>query len=121
MPHLLRLAALLAVCSLQSACFFACNDAFYPSVSVQVVDAEGRPVQDARVTFTQNGGPEQLAPKNPCSPDVERCDTWWAGLDEPGVFVVKATSADGTRSAEQRVTVGGDMCHADTESIQLTL
>ncbi|HEX8818734.1 MAG TPA: hypothetical protein VF794_02310 [Archangium sp.] len=120
--HFLRLAVLLTATSLLPACFspLDCTEEFRPSVQVKVVDSQGRPQPDARVTYVQDDHPEQQAQ---CQPAIGAtgCEEWWAGLDEPGSFVIKATSADGTRTAERRVTVGGDLCHANTEQVRLTL
>lgn len=92
------------------------------SVRVTVVDTQGRTWRDARVTYTLNGGPEQQA-KCFGSNQPGNCDFWWAGEENPGLFVITATSADGQLSVQQQVTVTEteDKCHVVTEAVQLTI
>jgi hypothetical protein len=120
--HPLRFAVLLAATASLPACspFISCTDEFRSGAWVQVVDSQGRPQPDARVTYIWGDGPEQPAS---CVPLVTGtgCSGWQAGPDEPGTLVIKATSADGTRKAEKSISVSGDFCHVDTEQVQLTL
>jgi len=121
--NLLRAAVLLALCSLLPGCFYGvgCTDSFTPSFTLKVVDAEGRAVPDIRVVYMLDGSPwhEAQCTSIPVAPGV--CEEWWAIHDKPGMFRIRVETLDGTRSAEKNVTVGGDMCHANTETVQLTL
>ena len=88
-------------------------------MTVTVVDADAKPVPDAVVTFTLDGGPVRQAE---CwGPDPDTCDSWVAGVEEAGVFVISATSADGTLSAEATVTVKEGECHVDGQTVELVL
>jgi hypothetical protein len=120
--HPLRLAVLLATTALLPACspFISCSDEFRPGARVTVVDSQGRPQPDARVTYIWADGPELPASCVPGTTGTE-CREWQAGPDEPGTLVIKATSADGTRKAEKRLSVTGGLCHVDTEQVRLTL
>jgi hypothetical protein len=122
--NLLRAAVLLTLCSVLPGCILygeGCTDEFTPSFILRVEDAEGRAVPDIRVTYTLDGGPQHEAHCTilPVAPGA--CEEWWAAHDQRGVFHIKAETLDGTRSAETRVTVGGDMCHANSETVRLTL
>ncbi|WP_257457672.1 Ig-like domain-containing protein [Archangium lipolyticum] len=119
-------AAVLAVSALLPACEVPiseyCTLEARPSVQVTVVDAQGNPQRDARVTFTRDGGPEQQAQCNGGrDPQQGNCDTWVTEYERPGQFVIKATSADGQRSVQQQVTVTEDECHVRSESVKLVL
>ncbi len=120
--HPFRLAVLLATTALLPACspFISCTDEFRSGAYVTVVDSQGRAQPDARVTYIWGDGPELPAS---CVSGVSGtgCSAWQAGPDEPGTLVIKATSADGTRKAEKRISVSGDFCHVDTEQVRLTL
>jgi len=120
--HRLRLALLLTTAALLPACspLISCTDEFRPGARVTVVDSQGRPQPDARVTYSWGDGPELPAD---CVTDLTGtgCMAWQAGPDEPGTLVIKATSADGARKTEKRLSVSGDLCHVDTEQVQLTL
>ena len=119
---LLRSLALLALVPLLPACAnsIACTTEAVASVSVTVLDEAGQRVQDARVTFTRDGGAEEQAD---CVPSTtgSGCSGWVAGWEQPGDFVIKATSADGTRQAQGQVTVDDGTCHVEGQSLQLTL
>jgi hypothetical protein len=95
-----------------------------PSVRVTVVDARGHLQREARVTFTLDATPERpaLCNGNHLRTDPP-CDRWVASYEAPGLYVLTATSADGTRTARQEVTVGetSDGCHVVTEDVRLTL
>lgn len=120
--HRLRSALLVAVAALPPACSppYACTEEFRPSARVTVVDSQGRPQPNARVTYIRGDEPERQAECVPVTTSAG-CDEWWAGPDEPGTLLIKATSADGTRTAEKSISVSGDMCHVNTEQVQLTL
>lgn len=113
---------LLALSSLLPACAsnVVCDTSARASVSVTVLDEAGQQVQDARVTFTRDGGAEQQADCVPSASD-SGCSQWVAGWEQPGDFVVKATSADGTRHAEGQASVEDGTCHVEGQSLQLTL
>jgi hypothetical protein len=118
----LRSLVLLALAPLLPACAGStvCDTSALASVSVTVLDEAGQRVQDARVTFTRDGGAEEQAE---CVPSASGagCAQWVAGWERPGDFVVKATSADGTRQAQGQATVGDGTCHVEGQSLQLTL
>ena len=85
------------------------------------MDAEGRAVPDIRVVYMLDGSPwhEAHCTMIPVAPAA--CEEWWAIHDQPGTFRIRAETLDGTRSAETNVAVGGDMCHANSETVRLTL
>ena len=117
-------ASLLATAALLTACgpeYVDCSLEARSSVQVTVVDSRGRPQRDARVTFTLEGGPEQQALCNGGRSTPGDCDAWVTAYEQPGSYVVTATSADGTRSTRQDVTVQKDTCHVLTETVTLTL
>ena len=91
------------------------------SVQVTVVDTQGRTQRDAHVTFTLNGGPEQNALCDGGANQGGDCTTWVTSYEQAGDYVITATSADGTRSAQSAVTVTEDTCHVITQSVMLTL
>jgi hypothetical protein len=122
--RLLAALPVLTVLSLVSACspprLITCTLESRASVSVTVVDTQGNPQPDARVTFTRNGGPEQqaLCLRND---QPSGCDAWVAEYEQPGEFLVTATSADGARKVQQGVVVDEDECHVLTQTVRLTL
>ncbi len=93
------------------------------SVGVTVVDTQGNLLRDSRVTYTRDGGPVQQAECFSPSNGAEGCERWFMGREQPGMFVITATSADGQRTVQQQVTVTEtpDKCHVITEYVQLTL
>ncbi|QRK11106.1 hypothetical protein JQX13_14150 [Archangium violaceum] len=117
--------ALLAAVTVLSACGYFdqtdCTLEARASVQVRVVDTRGNPRRDARVTFTRDGGPEQLALCNGVGPQQGDCDTWVTGYEQPGEYVITATSADGQHTARQSVSVGDGRCHVQAQSVTLTL
>lgn len=119
---MLRSLVLLALAPLLPACggSIACTAEAVASVSVTVVDEAGQRVEDARVTFTRDGGAEEQAE---CVPVVmgTGCARWVAGWEQPGDFVIKATSADGARQAQGQASVDDGTCHVEGQSLQLTL
>ncbi|OJT25784.1 hypothetical protein BO221_07995 [Archangium sp. Cb G35] len=121
----MRIAAVLTLSVVLSACGLPggdfCTLEARASVQVNVVDPRGNPVRDARVTFSLNGSAEQLALCNGGEQTQGNCDTWVTGYEQPGNYVVTATSADGQRTARQSVTVGEDECHVQTQTVTLTL
>ena len=90
-------------------------------MQVNVVDPRGNPVRDDRVTLSLNGSAKQLALCNGSEQTQGNCDTWVTGYEQPGNYVVTATSADGQRTARQSVTVDEDECHVQTQTVTLTL
>ncbi len=119
----LRALALLALAPLLPACALGieCDASMAHSVNIRVVDEAGRNVPDAQVRYSLNGGPERQAAcvEFPLGDSV--CSGWAAGQEETGDFVIKATSADGARQAEGRVSVEEGRCHVDSKQLQLTL
>ncbi|MFE8603984.1 Ig-like domain-containing protein [Archangium violaceum] len=115
----LALSAVLSACGLPGEDF--CTLEARASVQVNVVDPRGTPVRDARVTFSLNGSAEQLALCNGSELAQGNCDTWVTSYEQPGNYVVTATSANGQRTARQSVTVGEDECHVQTQTVTLTL
>jgi hypothetical protein len=100
----------------------ACTLESRASVVVTVVDTKGTVQRDARVTFTLDGGPEQQALCNgSLSGTPPPCDRWVPTYEQGGQYVITATSADGSSTAQARVTVREDECHVQTETVQLTL
>ncbi len=91
------------------------------SVTVQVVDSKGQARPDARVSFTLDGGAAQQAQCNGGSPEQGDCASWVTNYETAGAYVVTATSADGQRSAQERVTVGRDECHVQGQTLTLVL
>lgn len=120
---MLRSLALLALAPLLPACAgaVACDTSLAYSVSIQVVDEAGRNVPDAQVRYSLNGGPEQRAECVQFPNGDGVCGGWAAGHEETGDFVIKATSADGTRQAEGQVAVEDGRCHVESKQLQLTL
>ena len=114
-------AVLLFGASLLSACSgeLFCTDIFVSAVSVTVKDAQGNILKDARVAYSLDGAAMEDAA---CfSPETGGGCELWSTRDQPGDYLVRATSADGSRTAEQRIQVDGDECHASPESMTLTL
>jgi hypothetical protein len=115
-------AVLLVASSQLSACgssVFGCTDVLVSAVSVTVVNSRGEAQKDARVMFSHDGGSMKEAE---CfSPDANGgCDSW-AIFEDTGDYLVRATSADGSRSAQAEVEVDGDGCHPISEQLKLTL
>jgi hypothetical protein len=132
--RLRRAALLLAVSAVLPACGLpdygeggelrnACTLEARPSVRVTVVDPQGNLKRDARVTYTRDGSPVQQAECFSPSNGAGGCERWWTEYEQPGLFVITATSADGQRTVRQQVTVTetADKCHVLTETVQLTL
>ncbi len=122
----MRITSVLAVSAVLSACSPLPGQGFCTlearaSVQVTVVDARGTPQPDARVTFTLNGSPELQALCNGSQQAQGNCDTWVTGYEQPGEYVITATSADGQRTVRQSVSVDEDDCHVETQTVTLTL
>jgi hypothetical protein len=98
-----------------------CDTSAAASVSVRVVNEAGAPVGDARVTFSHAGGAEQPAECVQPAPDGRSCGGWAAGWEQAGDFVIKAASADGSRQAQEAVSVEAGRCHVVGKQLQLTL
>ena len=92
------------------------------SVLVTVVSPMGTIVDDAHVTFTVNGGPEQVAE---ClfssNTSAKGCTRWMAGMETSGEFTLTATSADGQHTKQLQVSVSEDRCHVITKDVTITL
>jgi hypothetical protein len=92
------------------------------SVLVTVVGPMGTIVDEAHVTFTVNGGPEQVAE---ClfssNTPAKGCTRWMAGRETSGEFTLTATSADGQHTEQLQVSVSGDSCHVITKEVTITL
>ncbi|MCY1083578.1 Ig-like domain-containing protein [Archangium lansingense] len=116
---ILTLSAVLSACSNPDETF--CTLEARASVQVSVVDTKGNPQRDARVTFTLDGGAEQQALCNGSEQAQGNCDTWVTGYEQPGDYVITATSADGQRTARQSVSVTEDECHVQTQTVTLKL
>lgn len=124
-------AALLGIASAPhlAACIgLSCSEEIKPSVEVTVIAIEGEGDEeeevvqtDAVVTFSWEGAAEETA--ECASPVTEGggCKMWRGGLEQSGIFVVKARSADGTKAAEVTVDVDTDECHVVTRTLELTL
>ena len=121
----MRIAAILTLSALLPACGdfnqTFCTAEARASVQVNVVDPQGNPQRDARVTFTLDGGPEQQALCNGSEQTQGNCDSWVTGYEQPGDYVITATSADGQRTARQSVSVTEDECHVQSQTVTLTL
>jgi hypothetical protein len=113
-------AVLLLAASVLPACSptVACTDIFIPAVTVTVVNSQGSVQRDARVFFSVDGGAlqEAVCAGSPGS----GCDSWHTP-DKAGDYLLRATSADGSRSVERRLLVDGDECHAEGQNLTLTL
>ena len=88
-----------------------CTDSYSYAAIVTVVDASGAAVPNAHVTYSQNGGATRDAG---CA--VKACTSWnvegggGGSSDQTGTYLIRATSPDGTKSAEQTITVTGNAC-----------
>jgi hypothetical protein len=91
-----------------------------PSVVVTVVNPVGTIVDDARVTFSLNGGPEQLAECAAAPHPSGGCTKWMAERETPGAFTLRATSVNGEHT-QQQISVSADECHVITEEVTLML
>ncbi|MFY0569940.1 hypothetical protein ACN28E_39765 [Archangium lansingense] len=119
--RLIRAALLLAVLPLLPACEpMVCSAMRNGAFMVTVVDTQGNPVRDARVTFTPEGGSEQPAWCAESAGTGQSCERWTGG-DGTGNYLVRATSADGTRTAQQSISVKETSCGIDSENAHLTL
>jgi len=90
------------------------------SVTVTVVNDQNAVQTDAKVTFSVNGGPEQAAQCVSPSGSVV-CASWTAGVEQTGMFTIKAASGDGMKHAQASVTVTSDECHVIGQTVKLTL
>ncbi|WP_224245528.1 Ig-like domain-containing protein [Hyalangium gracile] len=114
-------AVLLCAASLFTGCSepLACTEIFIPAVSVTVKDAQGNVLKDARVTYSLDGAAMKDA--SCINSEMGGGCAQWSTPDQPGDYLVRATSSDGSRTAEQRLQVDGDECHAIGQSMTLTL
>lgn len=119
--RLIRASLLLTVLPLLPACEpRICSAMHNGAFMVTVVDTRGNPIRDARVTFTPEGDSEQPAWCAESFGTEQNCERWTGG-DGAGNYLVRATSADGTRTAQQSVTVRETSCGIDSEDAHLTL
>jgi hypothetical protein len=98
-----------------------CPGVSRPSVVVTVVDPAGNLVEDARVTFTVNGGPEQQTDCVEWSHPSSGCRGWAAGWETPGEFTVTVASADGQHTLKRQILVSDGECSVKTETVTITL
>jgi hypothetical protein len=127
----MRVFIVLPLCVILSACGLPdlldnddigfCSYNSLPSVVVTVVNPVGTIVDDARVTFRLNGGPEQVAECNPGKSTSGGCTEWVAEWERPGVFTLTATSLNGEHTDQQQISVSEDECHVNTEKVTLML
>jgi hypothetical protein len=117
----LVLSVILAACSDEIGRGEFCTLEARASVGVTVVDPQGTAVEDARVTFSLDEGPEQQAECVGRGTSSGGCAHWAAGWEASGDFLITATSADGKHTAQQRISVGEDRCHVITETVAITL
>ncbi|PTL75206.1 hypothetical protein [Vitiosangium sp. GDMCC 1.1324] len=119
--RLIRASLLLAVLPLLPACEPGdCSATPNGILMVTVVDTRGNPIRDARVTFTPEGESEQPAWCAESAGTGQNCERWTGG-DGAGNYLVQATSADGTRTAQQSVSVKETSCGFTSGNVQLTL
>ena len=97
-----------------------CAGVVLPGVRMTVVNADGTPAQDAHVTYSLEGGAPVEAVCDPPSPRPT-CDTWRTDFEQPGHYVLLATSADGARSARAEAQVERGPCNVITQQVTLTL
>ena len=90
------------------------------SVTVTVVNDQDAVQTDAKVTFSVDGGQEMAAD---CFPPAGStgCESWTAGVEQAGVFTLKAVSGDGLKHAQGTVTVDKDECHVIGKTVKLKL
>jgi hypothetical protein len=117
----LVLSGILAACSDEIEQGEFCTLESRASVVVSVVDPQGKAVEDARVTFSLDGGPDQQAECGDRGGTSGGCARWLAEWERPGDFLITVTSADGKQSAHQQISVGEDRCHVITENVTVTL
>lgn len=91
------------------------------SVRVTVEDSAGNLQRTAHVSYIRDSDPEQDATCVDASGSPTGCGIWVAGWELAGDFLITATSADGTRTAQQQVHVDADECHVLTQTVKLTL
>jgi hypothetical protein len=119
----------LALAPLLPACGYLgprdCTEEARASVVVSVVDEAGTAIHEAEVRFSIDGGAEEMAQCMGMSGGGGltpiRCENWVAGHERGGNYTIKVKSPDGTRSAEQQLTVTEDECHVQTQQVTLTL
>jgi hypothetical protein len=118
--RLCRIVSVFLVAGVGAACGeedgVVCLTVLNPSVAITVVDPRGAPACDARVTYTRDGGPEEVAERY-----TSECHEWSTELERPGVHVITATSTDGQRSVSGQVKVKTDECGVITENMTLVL
>ena len=130
----MRTFILLALCVVCSACGLPglpdfgepdtsfCTLEARSSVLVTVAGPVGTIVDDAHLTFTVNGGPEQVAECVSLSDtSAKGCTRWMAGTETSGDFTLTATSADGQHTKQLQVSVSEDRCHVITQEVTITL
>jgi hypothetical protein len=114
-------AALLFAASLFTSCNapLACTEILISAVTVTVKDAQGNVLKDARVTYSLDGA--SMKDASCFNPEMGGGCAQWSTPDQAGDYLVRATSSDGSRTAEQRIQVDGDECHAIGQNMTLTL
>lgn len=114
---------LLALCALLPDCHsYGCDASFSPSIVVKVVDEKGVVDRHATVTGSTAGSPVETAMcQDPPGEEITFCNLWYL-QSGPGTVLVKATSADGTKTAQESVDIERDGdCHVFGKSLTLTL
>ena len=84
------------------------------SVAAQVVDASNDPDLMATVMFSHDG--QAFKPAK-----AEGDGFWITGYETAGLFILKATSADGSLTTEAGAVVESDGCHVETQNVMLQL
>lgn len=74
------------------------------SVRLHVLDANGSPVEDARITSRIGTDAERPEPCNAVQPGGRGCGDTYLYLN-PGTFTLKASRPDGSSSAEETITI----------------
>ncbi len=102
-------------------CIPMCADVVTNGVEAKVVDKDGVNQPDAKVTYTVDGGDEEIADCFGLADDGKGCTSWAVAPGKGGHVVIKAESADGTLHAEATVDVEDGQCGPTTEDATLTL
>lgn len=92
----------------------ACTADIRWSVDVYVVDGADKPISDATVTYSVDGGPQRECDHFDVQSNVYGC-----GQDEAGHIVVTATRGASTKTAEADVEDGE--CHVAGVDVTITL
>lgn len=109
------------VTALESCSPEPCTMEAVPSVEVEVVDTDGRPIPAREVWYRAASGDAAAIGGDTRQAECAdpRCTTWYAGREIEGDIVVHAAACGDVKARHVSVPLGEDDCHVNTQRLRL--